>query len=252
MKIGPFKFLRGHGNGDDQALKEVSAELKEARSRLCRRIGYRFRNPQMLHEALRHPSAGRPNYDRLEFLGDSVLSLIVSEHFYNRLDVDEGTLTLARSRLVCGASLTEAAHEINLGDSLDTGPQMKGKRQSLIVAVAENALEALIGAVYLDGGFKAAREVVFRIFSDKIKAIGEEPGVRDPKSVLFEEMHRRKMQAPVYEIVERQGPTHNPMFRVRCHVPGSDLEAIGEGTRIRAAEQDASSKLCASLSLVSQ
>ena len=247
MKIGPFQF--GRSSSGDQDFKEIPAELKKARDRLCRRIGYRFRNPKLLHEALRHPSAGQPNYDRLEFLGDSVLSLIVSEHFYNQLGGDEGTLTLARSRLVCGASLTETAHGIDLGDSLDTGPQMKGNRQSIIVAVAENALEALIAAVYLDGGFKAAREVVFRIFSDKIKAIGEEPGVRDPKSALFEEMHKRKMQAPVYQMVERRGPTHNPLFRVRCHVPGTDLEAIGEGTRIRAAEQDASSKLCATLLL---
>ncbi len=248
MKIGPFDFDFGRGRGDP-ALTEIPAGLKKERDRLCRRIGYRFRNPGLLHEALRHPSAGRPNYDRLEFLGDSVLSLIVSEHFYNQLGVDEGTLTLARSRLVCGASLTEAAHGINLGASLDTGPQMKGNRQGIIVAVAENALEALIGAVYLDGGPKAAREVVFRIFADKIKAIGAEPGVRDPKSVLFEEMHRRKMRMPVYEMVERLGPTHSPLFRVRCRVPGTDLEAVGEGTRIRAAEQDASGKLCAALSL---
>ena len=90
------------------------------------------------------------------------------------------------------------------------GPQMKGNRQNLIATVAENALEALIGAVYLDGGFKAAKELVLRIFSDKIKVIGEEPGMRDPKSVLFEEMHRRKMRTPVYELVERRGPTTQP------------------------------------------
>ena len=244
MKIGPFEFGRGRG---DPILKEVPTELKKARDRLCRLIGYRFRHPELLYEALRHPSAGQPNYDRLEFLGDSVLSLIVSEYFYNQLGVDEGTLTLARSRLVCGASLTEAAHRINLGDSLYTGPQMKGKRQGAIVAVAENALEALIGAVYLDSGLASARKVVFRIFSDEFKTIGEEPGVRDPKSALFEEMHKRKMQAPVYEMIERRGPIHRPLFRVRCHVPGTDLEAVGEGQRIRAAEQDASTKLCAAL-----
>ena len=73
--------------------------------------------------------------------------------------------------------------------------------------------------------------------------------MRDPKSVLFEEMHRRKMKMPVYELVERRGPTHSPLFRVRCRVPGTDLNAVGEGTRIRTAEQDASSKLCTALSL---
>ena len=183
MKIGPFDFVLGRGrSSDDQLSKEVPAELKKARDRLCRLIGYRFRNPGLLHEALRHPSAGRPNYDRLEFLGDSVLNLIISEYFYHHLGVGEGILTLARSHLVRGTSLTETALGLNLGESLDMGPQMKGNRQNLIATVAENALEALIGAVYLDGGLKAAKELVLRIFFRQDQ--GHRRGAGDARSQI--------------------------------------------------------------------
>jgi ribonuclease-3 len=203
-------------------------------------IGYRFRNPGLLAQALTHRSHSAPHNERLEFLGDGVLNCIVTAELYGRFErLREGDLSRLRASLVCEPRLHEVASVLALGDSLRLGEgELKsgGFRRPSILA---DALEAVIGAVYLDGGFEAARAVVLRLYGPLLAALDATGAEKDPKTQLQEWLQSRKYALPQYSVLATRGAPHDQRFEVECLVRELDLRAVGTGTSRRLAEQAA-------------
>jgi ribonuclease III len=203
-------------------------------------LGHRFGDPDLLQRALTHRSAGARNNERLEFLGDALLNLIVAEALFERLPrADEGMLTRVRAALVRESSLAGIARELGLGDRLQLGPgEMKsgGHRRDSILA---DALEALVAAVYLDAGFEACRGVVLQWFD---AALAQAPAMvrdKDAKTQLQEWLQAGRLALPVYELLSTDGEEHCKTFHVRCVLDAPALECMGSGTSRREAEQAA-------------
>jgi ribonuclease-3 len=200
--------------------------------------GHAFRAPGLLAQALTHRSAGTPNNERLEFLGDALLGVIVAEALYARWPgVDEGVLTRARAELVRESSLAALARGFDLGYRLTLGPgEMKsgGHRRDSILS---DALEAVVAAIYLDAGFEACRGVVRPWFEPLID--GLQPGRigKDAKTRLQEWLQARQWHLPHYELLSETGEDHAKTFRVRCVLAERGISAEGEAGSRRAAEQ---------------
>src|SRR5690606_9461769 len=212
------------------------------------RIGYPFRNPELLQQALRHRSAGAPHNERLEFLGDAMLNLVVAEALYARWPkADEGILTRARAALVRESSLAEVARRLELGLRLELGPgEMKsgGERRDSILA---DALEAVIAAIYLDAGFEACRAVVLPWFEEALERLPVGKGEKDPKTRLQEWLQGRQLPRPEYVLLETRGDDHARIFLVSCRTAEPRLEEQAEGSSLRAAEQAAAERILAIL-----
>ncbi len=193
--------------------------------------------------ALTHRSYGSPNNERLEFLGDAVLSLVVSENLYAMFpQQDEGALSRLRANLVNGETLARRARELELGDELLMGPgEMKsgGFRRDSILA---GAMEALIGAAYLESGYDAARELILVVFNAEITSVSPDRAAKDPKTRLQEYLQGRRLPLPEYQVLNVAGQDHDQMFRVECRVAGLDAVLSGEGSSRRKAEQEAAGK----------
>jgi len=213
------------------------------------RLQYEFRDPALLEAALTHRSAGRRNYERLEFVGDAVLNFAVAALLYRACpDADEGELSRYRAALVSGSSLAEVAAELRLGEQLRLGGgEMKsgGHRRSSILA---DALEALLGAVYLDGGIGAASGVVEALFADRLGALPQAHELKDPKTRLQEQLQARGLPLPAYAVEAVSGEPHEQWFVARCEVGALDLQALGEGSSRRRADQEAARQLLETLS----
>ena len=203
-------------------------------------FGHRFADPARLETALRHRSAGAPHNERLEFLGDAVLALLVAEALHQRWpQADEGALTRARSALVRESHLAEIARGLGIGDRLVLGPgEMKsgGKHRDSILA---DALEAVVGAIYLDGGLEACRSAALPWFEAGLSAMPTGKVDKDPKTRLQEWLQARQILLPEYELVDASGEEHARTFRARCAVAALQLATEGEGASRRAAEQAA-------------
>jgi ribonuclease-3 len=203
-------------------------------------LGYRFHNPRLLQQALTHRSHGTPHNERLEFLGDGVLNCIVAAELYARFSVlKEGELSRLRANLVREQSLHEVAARLSLGDSLRLGEgELKsgGFRRPSILA---DALEALIGAVFLDGGFEAARLVVARLYDPVLGTLDAKGADKDPKTQLQEWLQSRRYQLPQYSVIATHGAAHDQRFEVECVVRDLDLRTVGSGASRRRAEQEA-------------
>jgi ribonuclease-3 len=203
-------------------------------------VPYRFADPALLRQALTHRSAGRPHNERLEFLGDALLNAVVAEALFARWPMaDEGSLTRLRASLVNGETLAEIARGIRLGDRLLLGPgelRSGGFRRDSILS---DALEAVIGAVYLDGGWQACREVVLALLGDRIARVEPRSTLKDPKTLLQEHLQARQLPLPTYSLLEESGEDHAPRFLARCEVPDLGLAGLGEGHSKRSAEQAA-------------
>jgi ribonuclease-3 len=212
-------------------------------------LGYRFGDPALLDAALTHRSAGRANYERLEFLGDSVLNFAVAVLVYRTYpDADEGDLSRYRASLVSGQSLAEAAAGLGLGEQLRLGSgELKtgGFRRGSILA---DALEALFGAVYLDGGVDAARGVIERLFAGRLAGLPEARDLKDPKTRLQELLQGHGRRLPAYAVDEVSGEPHEHWFVASCEVDELGLRERGEGTSRRRAEQAAAQRLLDQLS----
>lgn len=213
---------------------------------VLRGLSHRFADPALLETALTHRSAGRSHNERLEFLGDAVVGLLVAEalyrHFPNRT---EGELTRLRAELVKEASLAAMARELDLGSQLRLGPgELKsgGWRRESILA---DAFEALIGAIWLDGGLEAARAALMPLLAPRIAALGDGRIPKDPKTALQEWLQGRSLPLPTYELVEAPGNDPLRAFAVRCAVTEPELEAVGFGPSRRAAERDAAARIVA-------
>lgn len=216
--------------------------------RLAAAIGHAFADPALLRQALTHRSAGSPHYERLEFLGDSVLSLVVSELLYQRFPrAREGQLTRMRSSIVRGPTLAKIARALGVGGALHLGGgELKSggfDRDSILA----DAVEAIIGALYLDGGMPVAAAFIQRRFGTEIDAVNPDKPNKDAKTRLQEVLQARGLGLPEYRIVAESGASHDRHFVVGCDCPGIDGEVRGEGGSRRRAEQDAANRALASL-----
>jgi ribonuclease III len=207
---------------------------------LQERLGHRFRDARLLVQALTHRSHSTTHNERLEFLGDGVLNCIVAAELYNRFaNLREGELSRLRASLVREQRLHELAAGLALGDHLRLGEgELKsgGFRRPSILA---DALEALIGAVYLDGGFDAARGVVVRLYQPLLETLDAKGADKDPKTQLQEWLQSRKYALPQYSVIATRGAAHDQRFEVECAVPELNLRTVGTGTSRRLAEQEA-------------
>lgn len=215
----------------------------EELKRLEKRIGYTFKNFAMLKQALTHRSATGEHNERLEFLGDSILSFAISTDLYLRFPkVDEGDLSRMRATLVCGKMLAEIGREFQLGECLILGPgELKsgGFRRDSIIA---DGVEAIIGAIFLDADIATSKALILQWFASRLNSI--KPGIsqKDPKTQLQERLQSRKLPLPIYEILEIKGEAHNQRFTMSCVIDG--LKAVqGQGTSRRKAEQIAAAKM---------
>lgn len=207
--------------------------------RLTQALGYSFTERALLERALTHRSVGSRHNERLEFLGDSVLSFVIASELFHRFpQASEGNLSRMRASLVKGETLAEIARELALGDYLKLGSgELKsgGFRRDSILA---DAFEAVIGAVYLDGGEAAARELVLRFFAARLDTC-QPAALKDPKTRLQEHLQARGEALPEYHVAQIRGQAHNQLFIVECRVPGLEAPVTGEGSSRRKAEQAA-------------
>src|SRR6266550_777287 len=207
---------------------------------LPERLGHEFREPGLLREALTHRSFGVPHNERLEFVGDAVLNCAVALALYERFPgTPEGELSRARASLVNRDTLAQLARELGLGAVILLGEgELKsgGADRTSIIA---DALEAVLGAVFVDGGFPAARAAIDRIYADLLRAADPTTLGKDPKTRLQEWLQARRYPVPEYAVVATTGEAHAQQFEVDCRIPALAVTTRGSGTSRRAAEQDA-------------
>ena len=220
-----------------------------------RRLQYEPRDAALFGQALTHRSAARNNNERLEFLGDAILNLIVAQYLYEHYaDADEGALSRLRAAVVSGASLARLAAALELGPALAMGAgELKtgGFRRESILA---DALEAVCGALYLEAGMETTRRVLLRVLAPALAALeaGAEAvadGQKDAKTRLQEWLQGRGLPLPRYQVVEVAGESHAQTFKVACEVEAMNVSAQGAGLSRRRAEQAAAQQLLAQLGL---
>jgi len=210
-------------------------------------LGYEPRDLGLFRAALTHRSAPGPNNERLEFLGDAVLNLIVAHHLYSAFpQAAEGDLSRLRARVVSSEPLAEVAASLKLGEVLQLGSgELKtgGFRRQSILA---DAFEAVCGALYLDGGLAAAERMIERLFGPLIAALPAPDELKDAKTRLQEYLQSRGVALPRYRVEGVEGEPHAQTFHVACEVPALRLAAQGQGSSRRRAEQEAAERiLCA-------
>jgi ribonuclease-3 len=218
--------------------------MDERFDELQERLGHRFQQSDLLARALTHRSFGADHNERLEFLGDAVLSLAVSSLLFERFaGSDEGDLTRVRAHLVREESLHRVALQVGLPEvvRLSDGEARGGGAQR--ASILADALEALIGAVFLDGGFEASRGLVQRLFGEVIAGTEIGGWAKDAKTELQEWLQARRLPVPTYRISATRGQAHAQTFEVECVVPALGLTETGEGRSRRQAEQEAAGRM---------
>jgi ribonuclease III len=207
---------------------------------LSKRLAYSFVNANLLTQALTHRSFSAQNNERLEFLGDGALNFMIAHQLYQRFPtIAEGDLSRLRAQLVKESTLSEIAISLDLGDVLKLGEgelKSAGWRRPSILA---DAVEAIIGAVYLDGGFAAAEALVAHLFAKKLDTIDPKVIDKDPKSLLQELLQGKKIAVPEYSVTHLDGEAHAQVFIVECWIEKLNIRTVGEGTSRRIAEQQA-------------
>jgi ribonuclease-3 len=217
-------------------------------SALTQQLGHDFIEPLLLQRALTHRSHSQAHNERLEFLGDSVLNCVIAEQLYCAYpNLPEGDLSRLRSSLVNQQALFTLADQLQLGELLLLGAGEKKSGGNHRPSMLADAMEALIGAVFLDGGFDAARRVVQKLYvpllnQDNLQTLG-----KDAKTQLQEYLQARKLNVPDYRVVEIQGKAHEQHFVVECAIVALHLTTRGEGTSRRLAEQAAAQGACIQL-----
>jgi len=203
-------------------------------------IPYRFEAPELLALALSHRSVGRLNNERLEFLGDSILNFVISARLVDlKTDNNEGELSRLRARVVRGDTLAELAIGLKLGDYIKLGEgELKSggfKRNSILA----DALEALFGAIYLDGGFKPCEQAILHVCNPVIALLPDADELKDPKTRLQEWLQGRGYSLPEYSLLTDEGPPHKKQFLVQCASKAAGIKVFGKGGSRRKAEQAA-------------
>jgi ribonuclease-3 len=209
-------------------------------SALCRKLGYEFKQPQLLQRALTHRSYAAEHNERLEFLGDAILGCVIAKHLYsNYPQLSEGELSRLRSNLVREETLAILARQLDLGSQLKLGEgELKsgGFRRPSILA---DALEALFGAILLDSGFAAAEQAVLNLYVPYLEKMDVQKLGKDAKTLLQEYLQGKHIPLPAYSVIDMQGEAHAQSFEVECVIPSLRISARGSGTTRRNAEQQA-------------
>jgi ribonuclease-3 len=210
------------------------------------RLGYKFQNYANIERALTHSSArrvavGEFHYERLEFLGDRVLGLIVAQMLFDYYSqADEGELSLRLNSLVRGTTLAEISDELCLHEYVRTGSDLKELTSKRMQNVRADVLEAVIASIFLDGGLNAANQFIERFW--RVRLLDNATARRDSKTELQEWSHSKRLGTPIYNEMSRSGPDHDPVFTVVVHVEGCQ-DAVGSGRSKRLAEQEAASEM---------
>lgn len=206
--------------------------------RLQKKLGYSFKNHQLLTQALTHRSANSQHNERLEFLGDAILSFVIADELYRRFsNVDEGQMSRMRAALVCGKTLAEMSMQFSLSDVLILGAgELKsgGFRRETILS---DVFEAIIGAIYLDSDIIQVKQLLLKWFATRLDSIQPNVVKKDAKSRLQEYLQSRRLALPLYLVLEILGNTHEQIFKVRCRLEDNDGLFVGEGSSRRKAEQ---------------
>ncbi len=211
---------------------------------LERRIGHRFRDATLIEQALTHRSFGSPHNERLEFLGDGVLDCVVAGELYARFpDLSEGELSRLRANLVREAALAAVARSLGLSEFLRLGEGEFASGGAARSSILADALEAVYGAVFLDGGYEAAREVVRRSFGESLERLDPRAPAKDAKTRLQELLQAKRQRLPQYRVIATRGAAHKQTFEVECSAEGLGARARGIGSSRRHAEQAAAENL---------
>ncbi|MBL4908799.1 MAG: ribonuclease III [Alteromonadaceae bacterium] len=219
-------------------------QKKRIHQQLSKRLGYQFNNAELLEQALTHRSAKGVHNERLEFLGDSVLGFVIAEDLYQKFpQSSEGELTRMRSSLVKGVTLAELARDFDLGDYLILGPgELKSggfRRDSIL----EDAIEAIIGAIFLDADMDTIKAVILQWFESRLSQMNPANEQKDPKSRLQEYLQGRKIPLPQYEVIQIAGQSHQQEFTVRCSSEKLAIAVTTKGASRRKAEQEGALQL---------
>ena len=206
------------------------------------RLGYRFARAELLEQALTHRSHGAAHNERLEFLGDSLLGCVIAEELYRRFpQLSEGKLTRLRASLVRADALAELARELELAPLVRLGEGELAASAEPRPSILADALEALFGAVLLDGGYPAARDAVLAAFATRLERLDPERAAKDAKTELQERLQAARRPLPVYRLVSVQGAAHRQSFEVECNA--GEVSARGSGSSRQRAEQEAARAL---------
>jgi ribonuclease-3 len=214
---------------------------------LQERLAYSFSNRALLVQALTHRSYGSLHNERLEFLGDAIIDLLVGEFLYHRYPAaTEGELSHMRAQAVCGESLVELGQQLQLGDCLYLGAgEVKSGGHQRESSIA-NAIEALIAAVYLDGGMDVCRAVVHRLFAPVFEQMGQST-IKDPKTRLQEYLQSRRLMLPQYSLLTKTGNDHDASFTMQCEVIAMGVKAVATASSRKKAEQLAAKEILGQL-----
>ncbi|MCP4830493.1 MAG: ribonuclease III [Proteobacteria bacterium] len=206
-------------------------------------INYRFTDERLLEAALRHRSLGSIHNERLEFLGDSVLGMVVAQTLFQQYpDASEGELTRLRAQLVRQETLATVSRRLDLGRALQLGPaagRSGGADRSSILA---DTLEAVLAAIFLDSDFQTVKRVVLCLLEPELAALSSAPPEKDPKTRLQEALQGEGLSLPIYQVIETLGLPHERQFVVECAVSSAGLIAHGRGASRKAAEQEAAAR----------
>ena len=215
---------------------------------LRERIGYAFRNPDLLRTALTHRSYGASHNERLEFVGDAVLNCVVGAMLYERFAaLAEGDLSRARAALVNQETLARVARSVALGAQIRLGEGEHKSGGSARPSILADAMEAVFGAVFVDGGYEAARAVVEKCYGDVLALADPATLGKDPKTRLQEWLQARRLAVPEYVVTSTSGEPHAQVFEVECRIPSLAVSATGRGSSRRTAEQAAAESALAGI-----
>lgn len=222
--------------------------MKSELDQLTEALDYRFGDKALLEESLTHRSTGTPNNERLEFLGDSILNFVIAaELFTLEPQGAEGDLSRLRSSLVRRETLAEIARIIDLGAYLRLGSGERKSGGSVRESTLANALEAVIGAVFVDSDYKTCRQLILNLFAARLATRPDGAALKDPKTRLQEHLQARQLNIPEYSVLTETGAPHKREFKVVCAVAELALQGVGRGTSRRRAEQDAAAVVLARL-----
>lgn len=215
---------------------------------LSRSLGYAFESSMLLRQALTHRSVPQHNNERLEFLGDSLINFFAAQWVYQLFPhATEGELSRFRTRLVRGETLAEVAREINLGPYLQLGMGEMRTGGADRTSILADALEAVIAAIFLDGGLETCQQTVARWFESRLHSLQHEKPEKDPKTQLQEYLQSKALGLPTYEVIDIRGKDHEQVFTVACYLMDSPYRTQAEGSSRRRAEQSAALALLAQL-----
>jgi len=215
-------------------------EISSMNEALAHKLNYQFKNAALLKMALTHRSSNEVNNERLEFLGDSIVNFVIAEALYLQFpNASEGELSRWRATLINRETLATLAREFDLGKYLYLGPgevKSGGSERSSILSCG---MEAIIGAIYLDGGFEKTKNCIMEWYETWLQNLSNAASHKDPKTILQERVQAIRKPLPIYIVESIEGEAHNQIFIVSCEISGTKEKTIGKGTSRRRAEQDA-------------